>query len=1312
MTDSDLVEQSRRLVEGRVRVLGAAGHRVEQQLDGASAAELVRRLASTPRPDKPAVGLLLARAVLDDALRIGSPSAWTKFLFRFAAHLKGSIDQPGLSAPERRCLAIAAKEAFVLLPTASRDQRAQVDAVARRLAGPAPSELDWERALGSTHDEVRTALRRIAQELTASDRTPISQANRSVTPDHVQVTVNRQPMPSWLVLDFTGTPDELVAATANWQPAGDSAGTAADVALAWRAFQDGDFGRARTHVSGYLTRLGRSWGPTSSTDVLRTWNWLRLVSELATIEGNTALDTRRSSASACEYAAMCFPDDDDLRDDLLTAALGDFAAGDVASTRAWCAYTARIVAAIGHEAALDGYTNVQKAALRMAWAAQFALNPEEARSTVGAVNAIGPRLKGVTQRLYVGARDGTPPLRVLREASHDLMPFLDEAEEGLFHEVLDLAGEADRVVRAETSNHRDLLELVRTLEELRGTVAASGSRLLLDIVAPHLQVLIGTAERATAQLVSTSRPAVVARLGSKKIPFSARVGSTYHVLISLSNNGNAAAENITVRLSQPDVGIDTTARLSSLGAGAEADVDLPVRATQTATGAVELQCDLTWSDSVLQHFSSSQQLAAEDQRAVSWQAHDVNPFSLSSISDPDRLVGRADDLASLDGLLAGRASAAITGHKRVGKTSLTKVLLKQLQQQRGWAGGVLDLGRALGANQSADDLVYALLDEVLGAARDVYPHHVSDLPEIQTDRDGNFARAANRWIRRLARALPVDARVVVAVDDFDELPAHLVEGPQADSLFLFLRSLVDEPWLNLIVVGSEVLPSIIQAQAHKLNQVVPVSVDNFASRESTADLLVSPTSDRLEWSTTALDRAHHLCHGNPYYETLLGQRLWQSMREQERSFVTVTDVDDAVARVAAGAAEGHFMHLWADGASGLEHNSRAAVVSSAVLRSVARCGGAALAPAADDEVVRIAQNWIQTATTGELHQAVARLRGRQVLEAGPTEGTVLLRIPLVGVWLNDAGGRALDQLYAGSAHATATTRMVTDTDLVAISRQLVYRGEHITETRIKAWLSQFGDNYHQYLAFRMLRRMVDGYYTSSKLQTTVLPRLAREVATSSASRQLQREANNQYLKNAYLIDHGVPGDSTQGTLSALAKALKVKKANIVATADLEEKVRGHDAGVVLFLLDDYCGSGTHLSRELDTLLENASKLGDDWTERVHVVVGAGVVAGEGALPRYSGPATVETVAGVVLGDRYRPFAADSGVFETDEERHDAEQMVTSIGRALLPRNPLGFGGEALLTLLEFNCPNNVAPVFWKSGPVAGTSWMPLFERAV
>ena len=81
-------------------------------------------------------------------------------------------------------------------------------------------------------------------------------------------------------------------------------------------------------------------------------------------------------------------------------------------------------------------------------------------------------------------------------------------------------------------------------------------------------------------------------------------------------------------------------------------------------------------------------------------------------------------------------------------------------------------------------------------------------------------------------------------------------------------------------------------------------------------------------------------------------------------------------------------------------------------------------------------------------------------------------------------------IYASSQHAIATTRMVTDAELAALSRNLVYDGEHVTEIRINAWLEQFGDNYHQYLAFRMLRRMIqDGYFTSSKLRPPRCPGL-------------------------------------------------------------------------------------------------------------------------------------------------------------------------------------------------------------------------------
>jgi hypothetical protein len=890
--------------------------------------------------------------------------------------------------------------------------------------------------------------------------------------------------------------------------------------------------------------------------------------------------------------------------------------------------------------------------------------------------------------------------------------FLDEQEDELFREVLEATEDAQRLIEADAINHVVLQELVGSLTALRESVAGCGSSILQDFVAPLVQRSITQVDRASERLGDLSRPQVVIQLSSSKVPFSAAEGSTYQLRFVAQNTGNATAEAIEVHVTQADIGLDAIGVLDALGPGAEGEINVEAVATGFEGSAVTLNCEISWSDALLQRFTASQQVSAEDQGPVSWTQDDVNPFNLGTISDPQRLVGRDQDLFSLDALIAGGASAYVTGQKRVGKTSLTRVLLKSLNDKRGWAGSVLALGRALGEAQSAGDLVSALLDEILTASEDSYPSAVRNVRAIEIDDSGNFARAANRWLKTISRALPDGARVIIAIDDFDELPSHLVEGQQADALFLFLRSLVDESWLNLIFVGSEVLPSIIQKQAHKLNQVVPVSVTNFGSRESTAALVVTPSHDRLEWIPEAIDRVHHLCGGNPYYETLVAQRLWQTMRERSRSIVTAGDVDDAVAAVAHEAPESHFVHLWADSSNGLDHTARSAVVASAVLRSVARAGGALLAPAGHDEVIRIAGTWIQTATTDELNRTIAALRTREVLKGGPSEGSLLISIPLVATWLLDAGSKVLDGLYSTSKHATATERMITDSELVALSKQLRYQGEHVTEIRLKAWLEQFGDNYHQYLAFRMLRRMImDGYFTSTKLQNTVLPRLGANVLGLAAARHFVRDASNQWLKNAYLVDHGVPGDSTQGTLSALAKALRITKANVVATDQVVGKLKGVATDVVIFLLDDYSGTGTHLTKTLDHLLDALGELGSEKHDSLHVVVGAGVVADESDLPHPDSAIAIERAAGVLLGDRFRPFSPESGVFGTEKERHDAEEMTKSIGKALMPNNPLGFGGRALLTLLEFNCPNNVAPVFWRSGSVSGRPWVPLFERS-
>jgi len=444
---------------------------------------------------------------------------------------------------------------------------------------------------------------------------------------------------------------------------------------------------------------------------------------------------------------------------------------------------------------------------------------------------------------------------------------------------------------------------------------------------------------------------------------------------------------------------------------------------------------------------------------------------------------------------------------------------------------------------------------------------------------------------------------------------------------------------------------VIKEQEHKLNQVLPFSVTNFQSRSSTEALLVTPTRDRLDWDELAIDRVHKLCGGNPYYETLVASQTWQDMRNSNRSFVTSSDVGKAVSMIASTAPTSHFVHLWGDSPiMGMQRNSRPAILSSAILRAVARIGGTSLIPANLSEVIAIAREWIQSADRLELEVQLRELVARGVLCNDAGTDRFEIAIPLVALWLQNAGARTLDAEYAATDFARAMATVVTANDLADLSRRLVYVGEPISEIRIRAWLNQFGDGYQQYLAYLMLRRMIkDGYFNSNRLETSVMPRLLGSVNKSPASRLIRRDG--MYMRNGYLVAHGVPGDSTQGALTSLSKALRIKKANILAADAAAEALLSHTYGGVAFLLDDFCGSGSHLEGVLEQLLNALETRSHDWKERVEIVVGAAVVSSLEHVPCPLGfEANVHKVAGIVLGDRFRPFVEGSGAGRLQDRR--------------------------------------------------------------
>ncbi len=749
--------------------------------------------------------------------------------------------------------------------------------------------------------------------------------------------------------------------------------------------------------------------------------------------------------------------------------------------------------------------------------------------------------------------------------------------------------------------------------------------------------------------------------------------------------------------------VDPPSTLASLEPGSEGSITCTVRSL-TKNNSVLVPISVRWTDAFEQEFSQTFDFLAEDERPSNWSEEDANPFNLTSLDDPERLVGRDQDLVALDSMVRSAQSAYITGQKRVGKTSLVRVLLHKCEK-RDWPTVHLPLGRA------SDDVIRPLVSRLGKSISRHYPN--LKISEFDSVADGSSLLVrAGEWFEEVGELLPPQMHAVVAIDDFDELRPEFINGSMADALFLFLRTLVDERWLSLLIVGSEVLPTIIRKQEHRLNQVAPFIVRNLISREDTKLLVTRPTRKWLEWDERALDRMHYLCQGNPYYETLIARDVWTNMRERDRTFVQVKDIEETCAQIAASASPAHFSHLWADDRSGWDPMSDRAHNASAVLRAAARCTTETVDSAPLEEVIAVAQQWVPGATNADLRSSVANLVRREVFRQDSGQYRVSIAVPLVARWLRGKGSEHLDEMYEASTIARASKAIVTARDLADLVVGLQYCGDHVNEIRVRAWLEQIEDAEGRYLAFKLLKRLVtEGYFGVDRMQREALPDLRRSILRGKAG-TVQALGKDRYLQNFLVVDHGKAGSSAPSMTLALLRVLKIRKTNVLTSSSLVDRLRNPRETKVLLVLDDFAGTGAQLSRDARTVVEELDSAGTAWRESTIVVVGAAVSAiGQIDADLPEGVDWYSAV-GKRVGNRLHAFASDAGIFETEDELRQARDLFEAIGRSIYPDHPLGFGDQGLLVLLENNCPNNTLPPFWRGGRWMGRPWSPLFDRRV
>lgn len=1088
------------------------------------------------------------------------------------------------------------------------------------------------------------------------------------------------------------------------------------VLAAWEAFADRGIREMDRLLEPLYASFGSAWGPISGPDGQMFWNWIRLV-RLASAANDPAYGTRRLAAvSAVELLVRSDQGVGryaDLIDELTQIAMDGLPPTTnrpLSGYFATCA--ARLLVAIGHSALFDEleYSNQDKARAREVWAQEYpSIRLTGRDSSVDFAMALEKAYREFRYRATEAANNHQLSDRFIELISRS-MELLDLAEQSIAQDAVTVLSDTLTVARAVTAVPVPTLkELDDSLATLCDEVATSGSLLLQETLALALRggraVLSGEVARASR----ISHPEVTAELLSTQLPLSAQTSKPFRVTVRLRNSGNSAARDGWMSMSAETLSFDPpTTMFRDLEPSEEQEFQFLATVVASGTTAI-LSASLSWSDDLCQEFSGTEHWIAEDQGASSWTRYDANPYSLSSIGDPKRLVGRGSELASLEGILRMSDSTYVSGLKRVGKSSLVRTLVETLRNEPGWAASRLELGTMLGGSRTPAAIALGILDGIADALLDAgyEPPSVESLPNPE-----DYARVAGRWFRALDRAVPElrACHVVVSIDDFDSIPTEFVDGEAGAGLFLFLRSLVDKPWLSLIFIGSEIMPTVIASQGYQLNQVRRTPLDHFRSTEDTARLLRVPASDRLEWSQPSIEFLHQMSNGNPYYSTLFAQRVWDALRELDRRLVEPSDVQDAAVYLANNEGAITFSHMWADDPSGMAPKSRRAMLSAALLLSIARCMPNALSTVPVTEAMTVAQGIVGDATTEDLKPVMQRLRAREIVTLRDEADTVAIRVPLFAEWLKSRGRRELEAEFEQFSRVGGTKRVIAAADFVALAGSLNYAGREVNEMQMRAWVEQFSeDTRDQYLALLLLQRLVkEGYYSSRKIYQTILPKMRDDIKQHIPEIELSK---GNYLSNVIIVNHGVHGSSVPATVTNLHQVLRVKKENCLPPDEVPRLAARHRRPIIV-MVDDFVGTGQQLIRAAESLCTLMDQNGD-WRDDAILLIGSAIAATKDltSSPSFEG-LDVRVAIGQTVSSRLRGLDPNAQIFESEADRLRAEDLVTTIGRSLNRNRPTGWGDQGLLVVLESNCPNNTLPVFWQSGNYAGQPWRALFPRVI
>ncbi|MDQ3691968.1 MAG: ATP-binding protein [Chloroflexota bacterium] len=867
---------------------------------------------------------------------------------------------------------------------------------------------------------------------------------------------------------------------------------------------------------------------------------------------------------------------------------------------------------------------------------------------------------------------------------------------------------------------------VRSVEQQGGELLATGSELdaeLRQYLADAEDV--GTeASRLVAAVVDCWRTAVRQEIESRGLtkpawlalePLEKRYPrhspNLFPVRFRLINEGAGPASEISVEIEEC-YGLELAERVMSAGALISGTQLVETRAlADEAEAAAVLSGEVRWRNADGTRASNDFliEFPAQDE-AVDWEALEaLEPYGLEPVTDEEELVGRKEALDRLLKVVAGRTAgnAFISGQKRVGKTSIVRALLDRLRNEAedfivlSVEGGDFVVPDPRAAVRNFGEV---LCSELAAADARLAAIEVPDFSD-------GFAPIIG--VTSQARRLAPSARIVIAVDEFDELPRALLQrGAEGDSFFLSLRSLSGKDNVSLVLIGGEKMTFILNAQGDVLNKFEAHRVDYFTGPEGVADyreLVRRPVAGHLDISDGALSVLHEQTAGNPYFTHLICREMVDRASAARDAHITELEMRRAIEDAITRASSNSFQHFWEDGIlDGGDAEEAISITRRKVLLGLADCIQSKAARTTA-ELAQAARRY--DLSEGETTATLRSFEDRKVLRRAADDSWKAV-VPIFELWLRDRGTAEVLTTF-GDEEGVVQRLRAEDAARVRFEelRRLAeewgtYQGRLVNPEELQHWLTQFGGPFDQRAMFQVLRGV--NYYSQRRVRAKLVE--AHEIVVRALAQAgveyiyKGRERKRRDIAVTYLDGPGKSG-------ALLARLYRdengVLADMIVEPSALPRLFERTDVAAVV-CVDDLIGTGRMVSAGLEELDGACGAVLREAGVRLFLTAVAGTEQGREAATTACTAVTYDAelhVCDALTADS-RVFSTVEGRFSDGAEQERARELTQVYGSRLEPKHPLGYGNCELAVVFEHRCPNNTLPVLWKSGP----NWDPVFPR--